>query len=152
VDDLLGDHLAGLFQAVHLRLVGGRLPLVGHARAVVDDHQMLGGAVVAAGQVEPATRSISRMRRIRSSNCSTIIFRFIFFCAFSRNSIAAQRIRLNRIRLIRWMTIGADTSRPPARAAHLRPKADEKNPDSDSNIAQDLGAFAGSPLPWRERG
>ena len=32
--------------------------------------------------------------------------RRVRFCALSRNSIAAQRIRLKRMRLIRWMMIG----------------------------------------------
>ena len=36
------------------------------------------------------------------------------FCDLSRNSIAAQRTRLKRMRLMRWMMIGELTSSPPA--------------------------------------
>ena len=37
------------------------------------------------------------------------------FCDLSKNSIAAQRTRLKRMRLMRWIRIGALTSarRPP---------------------------------------
>ena len=36
------------------------------------------------------------------------------FCDLSRNSIAAQRRRLKRMRLIRWMMMGALMSAPAA--------------------------------------
>ena len=36
------------------------------------------------------------------------------FCDLSRNSIAAQRTRLKRMRLIRWMMIGELMSSAPA--------------------------------------
>ncbi len=38
----------------------------------------------------------------------------VAFCDLRRNSIAAHRMRLKRMRLIRWMMIGALTSSPPA--------------------------------------
>ena len=42
-------------------------------------------------------------------SCSMMSLRRIRFCALSRNSIAAHRTRRNRIRLMRWMMIGALT-------------------------------------------
>ncbi len=40
------------------------------------------------------------------------------FCDLSKNSIAAQRMRLKRMRLMRWIRIGALTSAPPAAMNH----------------------------------
>ena len=56
----------------------------------------------------------SRQRRASRMSCSMISRRRLRFCDLSRNSIAAQRTRRKRIRLIRWMMIGALTSAAPA--------------------------------------
>src|SRR2546421_583555 len=49
-------------------------------------------------------------------SCSMMSRRRVRFWALSRNSIAAQRMRLKRMRLIRWMMIGTLAS---AAAPHL---------------------------------
>src|SRR6266852_5846349 len=64
------------------------------------------------------TKPTSRQRRARRSNCSRISRRRLRFCDLSRNSIAAQRMRLKRIRLIKWMMIGTLMSRIPAIISH----------------------------------
>src|SRR5262249_34362077 len=57
----------------------------------------------------------SRQRRARSSSCSMMSRRRLRFCDLSRNSIAAQRTRRKRMRLIRWMMIGTLIRAEPAR-------------------------------------
>src|SRR5262245_66159306 len=51
-------------------------------------------------------------------SCSMISRRRLRFCDLSRNSIAAQRRRRKRMRLMRWMMIGALMSAPPATMNH----------------------------------
>ena len=58
--------------------------------------------------------STRKQRRARSRSCSMMSRRRLRFCDLSKNSIAAQRTRLKRIRLIRWMMIGRLTRAAPA--------------------------------------
>src|SRR5262249_9628652 len=58
--------------------------------------------------------TMSRQRKSRSRSCSMMSRRRLRFCDLRRNSIAAQRMRLKRMRLIRWMMIGELTRAPPA--------------------------------------
>src|SRR5438105_7447383 len=53
------------------------------------------------------------MRSRSRINCSMINRRRLRFCDLSKNSIAAQRTRLKRIRLIRWIMMGELISAPP---------------------------------------
>src|SRR5438270_11618539 len=74
-------------------------------------------------------RSMSRM------SCSMMRRRRLRFCDLSRNSIAAQRMRRKRMRLIRWMMIGELTSAPPTTMlAGLR---------KNSNMGAGLRGFQG---------
>ena len=59
-------------------------------------------------------RATRRQRRASRISCSMMSRRRLRFCDLSRNSIAAQRMRLKRMRLIRWMMIGALTRAAPA--------------------------------------
>src|SRR6266404_2396758 len=65
------------------------------------------------------------MRSSRRISCSMISRRRFRFCDLSRNSIAAQRTRLKRMRLIRWMMMGELISAPPI--AMLRGLANSSN-------------------------
>src|SRR5262245_25184986 len=50
--------------------------------------------------------STKMQRKASRMSCSMMSRRRLRFCDFNRNSIAAQRMRLKRRRLIRWMMIG----------------------------------------------
>src|SRR5262249_41060538 len=56
-----------------------------------------------------------RHRSAKRSSCSMISRRRLRFCDLSRNSMAAQRTRLKRMRLMRWMMIGRLSRALPAR-------------------------------------
>src|SRR5438105_4881897 len=60
----------------------------------------------------PARRT-SKMRRASRMSCSMMSRRRLRFCDLRRNSMAAQRTRLKRMRLIRWMMIGELMRAPP---------------------------------------
>ncbi len=62
---------------------------------------------------KPAS-STSRQRRARRMSCSMMRRRRLRFWDLRRNSIAAQRMRLKRMRLIRWIRMGELTRIPPA--------------------------------------
>src|SRR5262249_51055833 len=80
--------------------------------------------------------STNRMRRASRMSCSMMSRRRLRFCDLSRNSMAAQRIRRKRIRLIRWMMMGELIRAPPTiMLAGLR--------KSVSNIAGLYGSFHG---------
>src|SRR2546423_1497619 len=67
----------------------------------------------------------SRMRKSSRINCSMMSRRRVRFCDFSKKSIAAQRTRLKRMRLMRWMMMGELMSAPPI--AMLRGLANSSN-------------------------
>src|SRR4051794_34868429 len=67
----------------------------------------------------------SKIRRSNRINCSMMSRRRLRFGDFSKNSIAAQRTRRKRMRLIRWMMMGELTRAPPI--AMLRGLANSSN-------------------------
>src|SRR5579864_1306822 len=65
-----------------------------------------------------AASSTRRMRNSSRMSCSIMSRRRLRFWDLSRNSIAAQRRRLKRMRLMRWMRMGELTRAPPATMYH----------------------------------
>ncbi len=118
--DFLADDALGLGER-RRALAVLRVEIV-HARRVVEQDDVE-GVLLRAGQRarnRASRKPANNTSKIRSSNkmiCSIMTRRRFRFCDLSRNSIAAQRTRRKRMRLIRWMMIGELINAVPAAIA-----------------------------------